>query len=268
MKIIIFVIFSIISVATEAFDHSYQSYDQVLRKYVSNGLVDYAGLLRNRRSIDAVIGQLKSVKAPEYNGWNRKEQLAFWINAYNAWFLQIVINHYPIKKTRLLGFIYPDNSVQQIPGIWKEIKLDTAGTKVSLDEMEHKILRPVFKEPRIHFAIVCASVGCPQLQNEAYTPSKLEQQLEDSARRFINNASKVRLRRTQKQLQVSKIFKWFADDFARFGRPEWRKWYSGAEAGVVGFISRYLPPDDVKFLHDNAVSLDYLEYDWSLNEKR
>jgi hypothetical protein len=182
--------------------------------------------------------------------------------------LEIVINHYPIKKTTVIGFIYPENSVQQIPGIWEGLKLETVEKEVSLNDIEHKILRPQFKEPRIHFAIVCASLGCPQLKSHAYEAVTLEQQLEDSAGRFINNHSKVRLMRAQKKLQVSKIFNWFGKDFFSFARPEWKQWYPGAEGGVIGFLSKYMPSDDLNFLQKNTVSLDYLDYDWTLNEKK
>ena len=236
-----------------AFDHQYREYAGVLSQYVHNGRVDYSGLQKGRKGIDVFVDSLSKVTAAEYQSWNRDQQLAFWINAYNGWFLQIVIDRYPIRGGRLIGVLYPKNSVQRIPGIWDNIKTKAAGREVSLNDVEHKIIRPVFREPRIHFAIVCASVGCPALRSKPFLADGLSGQLDDAARDFINDPGKVRWNDRSMQLEVSSIFNWFKEDFASSG-------------GVVEFVARYAREPLAGRLRTGKIKVDYLDYDWSLNE--
>jgi hypothetical protein len=248
-----------------AFDHDYGNYGEVLQSYVKDGLVDYGALKKNRKGIDQFVKEIGAVTRNEYENWSRDQQLAFWINTYNGWFLQIVIDHYPIRGGRLLGVLYPENSVQRIPGIWDDIKITAAGRQVSLNDLEHKILRPVFKEPRIHFAIVCASISCPVLRSQPFRASPLQRQLEDAAQDFINNPTKVRWNANEKKLEISKIFDWFSEDFASFADESWVKHYSKKQAGPVAFISKYLPAGEA--LKKSKVKVEYLDYDWHLNEQ-
>lgn len=260
--------FIIFCSSASAFDHEYRDYGEVLKANVKDGLVDYAALQNDRKGIDQFVRQLGAVTTNEYEDWSRDQQLAFWINAYNGWFLQIVIDRYPIRGGRLLGVLYPDNSVQRISGIWDNIKTRSAGREVSLNDIEHKILRPIFKEPRIHFAIVCASIGCPALRSEPFRASALQEQLETAARDFINNPAKVRWNSGQKKLELSKIFDWFSEDFASFADESWRTRYSKKQAGPVAFSSKYLSPEVAETLKKDAVKVVYLDYDWHLNERK
>ncbi len=249
-----------------AFDHEYREYGDVLKTYVQDGLVNYAALQKNRKGVDQFVKDIGTVTKNEYDAWSRDQQLAFWINTYNGWFLQIVIDHYPIHGGRLLGVLYPENSVQRIPGIWDDIQTGAAGREVSLNDIEHKILRPIFKEPRIHFAIVCASIGCPALRSEPFRVSSLQAQLEDAARDFISNPAKVRWNADQKKLEISKIFDWFSEDFAVFADESWLKLYSKKQGGPVALISKHLPASEA--LKKSKVKVDYLDYDWHLNERK
>jgi hypothetical protein len=249
-----------------AFDHQYQEYGEVLKAYVKNGRVDYASLQKNRTGIDNFMKQINGVNADEYKSWSREQQLTFWINTYNGWFLQIVIDRYPIRGSRLLGVLYPEKSVQRIAGIWDNIKTRAAGREVSLNDIEHKILRPIFQEPRIHFSIVCASVGCPLLRSEPFRADFLQSQLEDAARAFINNSSKVRWNADRNTLELSRIFDWFADDFQTTADESWKKLYSKKNAGPVAFMSKYLPTDAAAALHKSAAKIEYFDYDWTLND--
>lgn len=250
-----------------AFDHGYQMYSMVLSKYVQDGMVDYSALQKDRKAIDDFISELGKASEAEYKSWTRQQQLAFWVNAYNGWFLKIVVDHYPIKRSGLIGLVFPANSVQQINGIWDNIKIVFAGREVSLNHIEHKILRPVFREPRIHFAIVCASRGCPALRSEPFFPDTLNEQLYMAAQVFISNPSKVRLEKNRKKIKISKIFDWFHEDFKSFADEDWRKQYDGKRAGPIAFISGYLTASDSTFLKQNKVAVDYFDYDWSLNDK-
>jgi hypothetical protein len=267
--VLAFCIIFVVRTSAFSFDHEYIDYGKTLKTYVQNGLVDYSGLKQNRQGIDSFVEQVTRVSEDEYKNWTREQQLAFWINVYNGWFLQIVIDHYPIKSTRIVGFLYPENSVQRIDGIWKDIHLTTAGRSVSLDSIEHNILRPLFQEPRIHFAIVCASIGCPSLKTEPYRAAILNAQLEDSARGFANNPQKVRLEKATKTIHISKIFKWFAEDFRTFaGNETWVQDYPQDQKGPLAFLSRYLTDTDAALLKHEKYRVEYLEYDWSLNDKK
>ena len=249
-----------------AFDHEYGNYGSVLGKHIREDRVDYSALQKDRTGIDQFVKEIGEVSGEEYQTWSRDQQLAFWINAYNGWFLQIVINHYPIQGGRLIGVLYPKNSVQRIPGIWENIKTKAAGRTVSLNDIEHKILRTIFREPRIHFAIVCASVGCPSIRPEPFLPARLESQLEDAARIFVNDPRKVKWDADRKKLEVSSIFDWFSDDFNSFANDDWRKLYSKKHAGIVAFLSKYLPQPASESLRTTGVKVEFLDYDWTLND--
>jgi hypothetical protein len=251
-----------------AFDQEYEAYGTILKTYVTDGLVNYADLKKDRKPLDDFIKEAGAVTADEYDSWNRDQQLAFWINMYNAWMMQIVIDHYPIQRGRIIGIIYPAKSVQQISGIWDGIKTQAAGREVTLNEIEHKILRPVFKEPRIHFAIVCASLGCPKLRSEPYRATTLTSQLDESTHNFITDDQKVHLVTERSEIFISKIFHWFEEDFSEFATNEWVEKYDKNEAGALAMIARNLPEHDAEFLQKQTVNVEYLDYDWSLNDQK
>lgn len=253
--------------ASFAFDHSYSDYAGILKKYVrSDGAVRYAELKKDRAPLDQFIEQLRAVTAADYNKWTREQQIAYWINTYNAWMIRIVIDHYPITRNGLTGLMYPESSVQQIEGIWDNYRLSGPAGRISLNDMEHKILRGHFKEPRIHFAIVCASLGCPALRMEPYTADHLNEQLEDAVTKFVWNASKVRLDKAGQRIDLSPIFQWFAEDFRDYADDQWKHEYAVEKAGPLAFISRYIPAEDGLFLKTGPVDISYFTYDWSLNE--
>jgi len=170
------------------FDHSHLIYDSLLRKYVHNGRVDYKGFKASAEEFDTYLRGLGSVSERDYANWPREEKLAFWINAYNAFTVKAVIDNYPIKGS-VFSF-YPRNSIRQIDGVWDKLRFRAIGKMVNLEEIEHEILRKQFKEPRIHFAIVCASLGCPDLRSEAYRADIINEQFESAAIEFVNNPEK------------------------------------------------------------------------------
>ncbi|MDG2171001.1 MAG: DUF547 domain-containing protein, partial [Opitutales bacterium] len=160
------------------FDHAHKDWDRVLKKHVLGSNVDYASLAKDTQLLDRYLTQLDAVPRAVVDAWTRDKQLAFWINAYNAFTLRVILDYYPIKTWTFKGLVVPWNSIIQIPGVWKKIKWEVAGQSLTLDHIEHGLIRPTFNEPRIHFAIVCASIGCPSLRAEAITFDKLEDQLE------------------------------------------------------------------------------------------
>jgi len=255
---------------TEGFDHSHLTYDTLLKKYVHNARVDYKGFIVSETQFDSYLRQMGSVGESNYANWSRDQKLAFWVNAYNAFTIKAIIDNYPIEKRfGLANFFYPKNSIRQIDGVWDKIKFRAVGKMVTLNQIEHEILRKEFKEPRIHVAIVCASVGCPDLRSEAYTADGINDQLESQSERFVNNPSKgVQIETERKTVKLSKIFNWFGEDFVeKYGNTGFFKDRSLKERAVLNFAVKHLKSEEErKFLESDKFKISDLDYDWSLNE--
>lgn len=196
------------------FDHSHVLWTSVLSRYVKDGFVDYAGLKKaGEADLRSDLDALESVCRDHYQAWSREQQLAYWINAYNAYTVWLILDHYPLPSIRKIGLI-PRAAFRQ-----HFIRLERLrGRALSLNDIEHEILRKEFAEPRIHFAIVCASKGCPVLRSEASPAADLEGQLEEAARNFVRDTAKNRFESSTRTLHLSPIFQWFRADFERGGR--------------------------------------------------
>lgn len=259
-------------VKTDSFDHSYATYNSLLNRYVKNARVNYEGFINSRAEFETFLRALGSVDKDVFESWTEEQRLAFWINAYNAFTIKAIIDHYPIKRSfTLVGIFYaPSDSILQIKGVWTKLQFRALGNMVTLDEIEHQILRKKFNEPRIHMAINCASISCPDLRNEAYTPEKLEEQLADASINFVNNPDKgVYVNEQSGKVKLSKIFKWFGDDFINnYGSKKLFNNYSLKENAVLNFTSEYIESEEVKeYLMNNKLKIGYLGYDWHLNEQ-
>lgn len=221
---------------------SHELWDQLLAEYVSvDGLVDYPGMMKKKSELQTYL-DLLSNNPPDLETWSDDEQMAYWINAYNAFAIKLISDHYPVQSIQDL------NPTIKIPGIrtvWHKKFFKIGGKRASLDQIEHKILRTQFEEPRIHFAINCASISCPPLRNEAFTPAKLHQQLDDQARQFINDTTRNEI--TYTSLKLSKIFRWFKGDFTKQG-------------SLIDYLNRY----SIQKIDENA-SISWMNYDWRLN---
>lgn len=251
--------------AAQAFDHS--AFDSVLARYVADGRVDYAALKANRGELDRYLESIGSVAPQEFQAWDETAQIAFLINAYNGYTLQLIIDHYPISGGGLIKRIfYPDNSIRQIGGAFDEIRHRVAGAELTLDDIEHGRLRSDYAEPRIHFALVCAAVSCPPLRREAYRGHRLDAQLDDQARRFLNDPRHNRYEPGRGRVYLSKIFEWFGQDFQDFA-PD--RGYRGDQTlrGVLAFTARYLPDRVAGFLRSGDYRVEFLDYDWTLNDQ-
>jgi len=260
----------LLSEVSGKFDQSHSNYNSLLKKYVHNGRVNYKGFLSSEDRFNSYLDQIGSVSADDFKTWSRDQKLAFWINAYNAFTIKAVIDNYPIERNfGISALIYPENSIRQINGVWDKLKFKAAGKKVTLNEIEHQILRKKFNEPRIHFTIVCASIGCPDLNNEAYKANIINTQLDTAAVNFVNNPQKgVKIDRDNKTIMLSAIFNWFGKDFIpKYGDTDLFRGRSEQERAVLNFISIYLEsPNDKKFVEQNDFRIKYMDYDWSLNE--
>lgn len=253
------------SVLAGGLDHA--AYDSILKDYSSDGLVDYRSLKQDSTRLLGYLNALKDSSALHYDTWDRQTQMAFWINAYNAVTMYAIITNYPIQYGGLIARLrFPKSSIRQIKRVWATPYFELAGRSRSLDEIEHGILRGTFDDPRIHFALVCASIGCPVLRREAYAGERLESQLEDDTRRFIEDTAKVRLDREGNNLYVSSIFDWYAEDFRSDAPPAWLEPYDKKYRGFMAFLVEYLDEDVKEHIGREQPRIEFLEYDWSLND--
>ncbi|KKK82028.1 hypothetical protein LCGC14_2807500 [marine sediment metagenome] len=248
---------------------SYARYARPLSQHVDgNGMVNYAALSQNRSDLDTFTREIAGLAREEFDGWSDEAKLAFWINAYNALTLKVIVDNYPIQPGLVTGHAYPDNSIRQIPGVWTKIQFLVLGRRMTLDHMEHKIIRIQFDEPRIHMALVCAAVSCPPLRNEPYAAQTLNEQLDDQARRFLTSPANFHVDSSAGEVQLSSILSWFGKDFVGRHKPE-----SGfadrseAESAVLNFIGSYMAAGDAAYLRTGQYTLEYVDYNWSLNEQ-
>lgn len=222
-----------------AFDHTYAQYQTVLDKFVKDGRVDYEGLLADRAGLDEFIASYADVPFERYQAFTHREKLAFLINLYNAAAIQLVLNHWPLASIQDIGGWFSSP--------WNKKFIRLFDHKASLGMIEHDILRADFDEPRIHFAIVCASLSCPTLRSDAYVDTRLNDQLAEQERRFISERPAVN-RLEDDVLHISPIFKWFREDFNK-------------EEGIRTLFQLYFPA-----VH-NKTRITYTEYDWGLNKQ-
>lgn len=235
-------------IPAEQIDHA--AWDALLKKYVDDqGLVDYRAWkanLSDRRELEQYLAHLSSATFPAQTSAATK--LAFWINAYNAVTVEGILREYPTTSIR--------NHTAKVFGynIWKDLQLIVDGKPYSLDQMEHEVLRKM-DEPLIHFAIVCASIGCPRLLNEAYIPSKLDEQLIANTQSFFADPTKFRFDASRKVITVSPILDWFGEDFG------------GTTAERLRRIAPFLPQAARELANSGTARLTFLDYDWGLNDQ-
>ncbi len=244
---------------------SYAAWDALLKKHVSwnpagvASSVSYKGFLADRAAFSKVLEEFSAVTKAQYDGFKKDEKLAFLINAYNAFTVELILTKYPdLKSIRDLG------SLVQKPWSKKFFKL--LGEERTLDNVEHDMIRSpgAFDEPRIHMAVVCASIGCPALRPEAFMAGKMETQLDDSVKRFLRDRTRNRVNTSSGKLEVSKIFDWYKGDFD--------KGFKGISSREV-FFARYAEslsddPAVRQQIKEGKLGIAHLDYDWSLNDKR
>ncbi len=231
-----------------AFDFS--GWDSLLKKYVApktiDGVplnaVDYKKLAKDPE-YKKLIKELEAASLSELK--TPKEKLVFWINAYNVMAAKMVVDHYPVKSIKDASSFFSS--------VWKKEVGKVAGKTRTLNEIEHEILRKM-SEPRIHVAIVCASVSCPDLRTEAYTAEDIDHQLDEQVTSFLANSQKgLRLDEGKNTLYLSSIFDWFDDDFE-------------AKGGVINFLAPYAPESIREKMKSKSLKIKYLDYNWGLNE--
>jgi hypothetical protein len=245
--------------------------DAIFRGYVDvQGNVDYEGLKANRGDLDAFIRSLADVETSRIAAWPESERIAFWINAYNAITLQRIIDRYPPNDNgSALNPQFPANSIRQIDGVWDRLTTRVAGRDMTLDYIEHEILRKEFQEPRIHAALVCAGKGCPPLRTEAFRGDRLSLQLDDQSRRFLGVPDRFSIDLENKVVRLSSILKWYAADFTgAYAASSSLRGHSAAERAALAYVSQYVSAEDAEFIRTQSYRVEFLDYDWSLNERK
>jgi len=226
-------------------------WDLILQRYVDanhpSGINRFKYSFVSEKDRQALKNYLQKMQEIRVSSLNRDEQKSYWINLYNALTIDVILEHYPVKSIRNIkispGFFNK--------GPWDAKLLEIEGEAVSLNDIEHRILRPIWRDNRIHYAVNCASLGCPNIQATAFTPQNLELQLEKSAREYINHSRGVSVARNR--LKVSSIYFWFQEDFG------------DSEKGIIQHLKKYLTPEKTKELRMLQKKMSH-QYDWMLNE--
>lgn len=240
---------------------SHRLLDRVLRKYVrisrkrGSSRVNYARLRADQKAMKRLREYLYRLSRTNWRTLRgRKQKFAFLINAYNAITLRAVLDRYPKSKAKQRKF----SVLRSVKKFWKNYSYELGGKWKTLDQIENKMMRPYFKDARLHFVLVCAAIGCPALWNRAYTPSRLSGQLNRATRSFLSSKRGFRLDRAKKQVTISKLFQWYRGDFL------WKK-----DKHELLYIARYLPKRDAAFVrkHYRSLKIKYSHYNWSLNQR-
>jgi hypothetical protein len=252
------------------FDHQHGAWTALLKKHIvlldggTASQVRYAGFARDRAALKSYLETLSKVPLPAFTDWSRPQQMAFLINAYNAYAIEKILTRYPgIRSIWDFGKVFGNP--------FRDRFFTLLGQESYLDRIEHETLRKpgAYSEPRVHFAVNCASIGCPMLREEAYVADRLDAQLEEQTRRFLSDRSRNRF--ADGRLEVSMIFNWFKED--------WTSGYRGFEGkgsplqSREQFFARYADiladnPEQQKIIRDQKAEIRHLDYDWGLNDAR
>jgi hypothetical protein len=221
---------------------THELWDTLVKIHVSPvGKVNYKGIIQDSLKLNAYL-ELLSANHPNDKNWSADERLAYWINAYNAFTVKLIVDHYPTESIKDIK-----KGIPFLNDVWEINFFEIEGKSYNLNDLEHGIIRKRFADPRIHAACNCASFSCPKLSNEAFTAKRLDEQLDNQMRGFINNKTKNQL--DADNPKMSKIFKWYAGDFKKTGKS------------VRDYINQYA---EVKI--NEGADIDYLDYIWTLNE--
>ncbi len=255
------VLFSVSSAFAQGFDHS--ALDRFLKQYVdANGRVNYAAAKKNRTDLDQYLDLIKHADPSVLQAGPKQENLAFWLNVYHAGLLSLILENYPLKST------------QDIPSFWDRqflqvgIKEDTDKTRHGLSEIQNKLLIPLFRDEKIHFALALGARNGPLFPREVFTGPRVTGQLFQCARREVNRPEMVQVDPVKGTVLLSRVFEWYSPDMLRnFGRPERRGKLNRTDTAIVNFLIRYSKKiDQIKFLKTAHYKIEYSAFDWTLND--
>ncbi|MCB9092120.1 MAG: DUF547 domain-containing protein [Halobacteriovoraceae bacterium] len=254
MKFLFLALF--ISCQLYGFDQAHLQWENILKKNIEinpvSNLFNYQNIKRDPKDFNLYLKSLEDLKKDEFEKFTDAQKLAFWINAYNAYTVKLIVDNYPVKSIK---DIKPSGLFGAFSNPWKIKFINLFGEKYNLDNIEHDIIRKEFKNPYIHFAVNCASMGCPSLHETSYKADTLDKQLQAAAVHFVTNTHKNQYDSKKKHLYLSKIFKWYGDDFnEKFG-------------SYLSFIEKTLKESSDKDISLKDYKVKWNEYDWNLNKK-
>ncbi len=246
-----------------ALDHTHKAWDDLLKKHVryaesgNASRVSYAGFAKDRAALKAVLDEYSRVTRAQFEGWPKPRQQAFLVNAYNAFTIEKILTRYPgIKSIKDFGSVFGNP--------WKDRFFTLFGQPASLDFIEHETLRRegAYDDPRVHVAVVCASIGCPMLLNDAFTADRLDAQMDDAMMRFLSDRARNRYNPRSGKLEVSRIFDWYGKDFEKG-----HKGFSSVKQMLAKYADQLADkPEDRAAVREQKAEVTFLEYDWSLND--
>lgn len=239
-------------VQLQQYDFSYDSYAKLLTETVADGLVDYANIKADRATLDSLVTYIGTADLSEAT---EAQRLAFYINAYNILTIRSIVDVYPVE------------SIKDIDGVWDECEWRVAGKDITLNHIEHEVLRKQFSEPRIHVAISCASLGCPPLSETPYDPEHLDSLLRLASQRFAASPEHNQFDPDRATVRLSSVFDWFGEDFVeKYHTADRFPSLSQKENAALGFLLEHLPPSKTALERNDDIDVTYLDYDWSLND--
>ena len=232
-----------------AFDHEHKQWDTILKQNLNaKNLVNYKKIKENKAPLEDYLKVLKSVKKADYSKWNKQQKMTFLINAYNAFTVKVIVENYPLKSIKDIGSLFTSTWKTEFPYLSL-----LEGSILTLDGIEHDTLRKNFEDYRIHAAVNCASISCPVLRKEAYTPAKLNEQLDEQMQVWLADKTRNQFDSKKGVIKLSKIFDWYEKDFVKWG------------GGINKVLGKYGPSEAKETIKKKA-DIDYLDYDWNLND--
>jgi hypothetical protein len=251
--------------------HLFDQATAFLKKYVNkDGMVDYKALSHKKMEMVKLLEQFRKLDRNEYDSWSKDDKLAFWINGYNLNFIKIIVDNYPIESNRMLRLFWPPNSIKHINGIWNEHKFIIMNEEFTLQEIDQRYLQKEFGEPLAFFAISYASVSGTPLRNEAYRGQNLSVQFDDQVKKFLAGQHAFKIDRENNKVYLSSILSstWYGSQFiAKYGTDLKFKQQEPAVRAILNFLTKYASPQDVDYLETGNYTVEFLRYDWTLNDR-
>jgi hypothetical protein len=246
------------------------NYTEFLKKYVDQqGMVDYRTLSYKKLELVNLLDKFRNLDQKEYDSWSKENKIAFWINAYNLNFIRIILDNYPIESTRVLRIFWPPNSIKHIKGLWDGHKFIVMNEEFTLKEIDTRFFQKEFDEPRVFCAIFYASISGPPLLNEAYCGKNLSAQLDTQVKKFLAGEHAYKISRENGKVYLSSMFdsSWYGQQFvAKYGTDRKFKQQDPVVRAVFNFLTKYLSSQDVDYLETGNYTVEYMRYDWTLNE--
>jgi hypothetical protein len=261
---------TISSNASKTATQLYEKCDAILKKHVNTeGMVDYRTLSHKKMEMGKLLDEFKKLDRKDYNSWSNDEKLAFWINAYNVELIKIILDNYPIESNRMMRLFWPPNSIRHINGIWEEKKFIIMEEEFTLRAIDQRYFQNEFGDPRVFIAISYASVSGAPLRNGAYSGQNLSAQLDEQVKIFLAFQNAMRINRETQTVSISSIFNptWYGGQFVpKYGTDLKFKEQEPSVRAVLNFLSKYISPQDITYLETGNYKVDYIRYDWTLNE--